>query len=113
MQMTEQFIVQNPVLVGLCIGGLVLMLKFMATMLSKLVTQPYCNLTTAINSLTTEFKEYRKEAKADREKDQKEIGGLLDRMQAQETLCEVTRQFCPHGKGMDCGMNHKVNKQEN
>ena len=103
--MTEQFVIQNPTLVILILAGAGIIIKGMISVISKLITQPYTNLTTAITALTTEFKEYRREAKTDREKDQREVGLLLDRMQAQETLCEVTRNFCPHGKGEKCSPN--------
>ena len=62
----------------------------------KLITQPYVHLTTAINALTQTVKEGQEEVKAYREKDQTQVGLILDRLQKQETLCVTVRSFCPH-----------------
>ena len=104
---TETFITENPGATIVYVGILLILIKGLVAVLSKLITQPYNNLTKAIDTLTTavmsiqtEMRESREidrsERKAEREKDLKQVGLLRDRMQAQETICKTTRHFCPH-----------------
>ena len=102
---TEEFVKQNPALVFFIIVVMVIIIKLLYAVLSKLITEPYTHLTGAITTLTqaiqdirTDIKEDRKIAKEDREKDKAIVGNLLDRMQAQETKCSTIRNFCPHDK---------------
>lgn len=84
-----KFITDYPELVVLLIG-------ILFTLLIKLSTQPYKQLTTAIKALTTEVVNNHAENKKYREKDQEQVGTILDRLQKQETLCATVRSFCPH-----------------
>lgn len=93
--MSEQFVTENPALVLIGIGILIGTLKIMGAALSRLITQPYNQLTASIASLTKTIEKIGE----DREKDRVTTGGILNRLQAQETLCTITRSFCPHGKG--------------
>jgi hypothetical protein len=96
----HQLIQQNPEVTA----GFV---AFLFYVIAKLFMAPYKQLSAAMNTLTLavgdikgEIEKWRKEAKTDREKDTKAIGLLKDRMQAQETHCATTQQFCPY-------INHK------
>ena len=107
---TEEFVKQNPALVFFMVVVMVIIIKLLYAVLSKLITEPYTHLTCAITTLTKavqdirdDIKEDRKIAKEDREKDKAIVGHLLDRMQAQETKCNTIRNFCPHEKSKDCG----------
>lgn len=107
---TEEFVKQNPALVFFMVVVMVIIIKLLYAVLSKLITEPYTHLTGAITTLTKavqdirdDIKEDRKIAKEDREKDKAIVGHLLDRMQAQETKCNTIRNFCPHEKSKDCG----------
>ena len=102
---TEEFVKQNPALVFSIIVVMVVIIKLLYAVLSKLITEPYIHLTGAITTLTKavqdirdDIKEDRKIVKEDREKDKAIVGHLLDRMQAQETKCSTIRNFCPHDK---------------
>lgn len=107
---TEEFVKQNPALVFFIIVVMVVVIKLLYAILSKLITEPYTHLTGAITTLSqavqdirVDIKEDRKMAKEDREADKKVVGHLMDRMQAQETKCNTIRNFCPHEKSKDCG----------
>ena len=107
---TEEFVKQNPALVFFMVVVMVIIIKLLYAVLSKLITEPYTHLTGAITTLTKavqdirdDIKEDRKIAKEDREKDKAIVGHILDRMQAQETKCNTIRNFCPHEKSKDCG----------
>ncbi len=102
---TEEFVKQNPATVFFMVVVMVIIIKLLSAVLSKLITEPYTHLTGAITTLTKavqdirdDIKEDRKIAKEDREKDKAIVGHLLDRMQAQETKCNTIRNFCPHEK---------------
>ena len=102
---TEEFVKQNPALVFFTIVVMVIIIKLLYRVLTKLITEPYKHLTGAITTLAqavqeirADIKEDRKVAKEDREKDKDIVGHLLDRMQAQETKCNTIRNFCPHDK---------------
>ena len=99
---TEEFVKQNPALVFIIIVIMVLTIRLLCMVLSKLITEPYKHLTGAITTLTqavqeirADIKEDRQIAKDDREKDRATVGNLLDRMQAQETKCNTIQNFCP------------------
>ena len=103
---TEEFVKQNPALVFFTLVVMVIIIKLLYMVLSKLITEPYKHLTGAITTLAqavqeirADIKEDRQVAKEDREKDKAIVGHLLDRMQAQETKCNTIRNFCPHEKG--------------
>lgn len=107
---TEEFVKQNPALVFFTLVVMVIIIKLLYMVLSKLITEPYKHLTGAITTLTQAVKEIRADikedrqiAKDDREKDKAIVGHLLDRMQAQETRCNTIQNFCPHKKSKECG----------
>ena len=102
---TEEFVKQNPALVFFILVVMVIIIKLLYMVLSKLITEPYKHLTGAITTLAqavqeirADIKEDRQVAKEDREKDKAIVGNLLDRMQAQETKCNTIRNFCSHDK---------------
>lgn len=101
--MTEQFVSANPTLVIIAIGLMAGFIKLLIMAISKLITQPFNNLATAIKTLSDtmvkmeeRMEKDREQTKRDREKDQTIVGTLLDRMQAQETKCATIRMYCPH-----------------
>lgn len=103
----EQFVIAHPAMT-LAIGTvgafvIIKLSRYLILAVSRLIGQPYKELTRAIETLARtmesiqeEVKEIRKEFKADREMDRITVGRLLDRMQAQETKCSTTQRFCPH-----------------
>ena len=111
MQITEQFILANPGTTVILVLFMIGVIKLLITILSKLIAQPYNNLTKAIEILTKtiadvrqEIKENREQDRKDREKDRHDIGKLQDRMQAQETVCKTIQHYCP--------MNHPVAEKQ-
>jgi len=101
--MTEQFVASNPTLIIIAIGLMAGFIKLLIMAVSKLITQPFNNLATAIKTLSDtmakmeeRMEKDREQAKNDREKDRSIVGSLLDRMQAQETKCATIRMYCPH-----------------
>lgn len=93
---TEQFIVKNPLMTLFIIGVLVLIIKLMYMMLSKLIMQPFNNLANAISALNSTIEKFQAKTEKKQEETDKEVGSLLDRMQAQETKCATIRMYCPH-----------------
>lgn len=93
---TEQFIVKNPLMTLFIIGVLVLTIRLMYILLSKLIMQPFNNLANAIVALTTTLDKFQAKTEKKQEETDKDIGSLLDRMQRQETKCNTIRLYCPH-----------------
>ena len=96
--MTEDFIAKNPGLILLIILLLIGFIKSMGWVLSKLVTQPYLQLTTAITKLNESVEQIRIDIKCTQDKHQTEMGSVLDRIQKQETYCKTIHKFCPLSK---------------
>lgn len=96
--MTEDFIAKNPGLILLIIALLIGFIKCMWWVLSKLVTQPYIQLTTALAELTLSINQIRADISTNQKSYQIERGHILDRLQKQETYCKTVHQFCPLNK---------------
>lgn len=92
--MTEEFIAKNPGLILLIIVLLIGFIKCMWWVLSKLVTQPYVQLTTAIAELTLSVNQIRDDISTNQKSYQIERGQILDRLQKQETYCKTVHNFC-------------------
>ena len=104
--MTEDFIAKNPGLILLIIVLLIGFIKSMGWVLSKLVTQPYLQLTTAITKLNESVEQIRIDIKCTQDKHQTEMGSVLDRIQKQETYCKTIHKFCPLSKDVGSPIVH-------
>jgi len=93
----SHFVVNNPSMASWIIGGLFSLIGFLVAGILFFVKRTIDNLTAAILKLEASIKE-----------GQVNIGDLKDRMQKQETTCEMQRKSCPNKHGLEVSWSEPI-----
>lgn len=100
MEFTRQFIITNPeITIVIFIISLLItreLFKLLIKILTQLVTQPYKDLTSAIQLLNETMTKIKTDFQIMHEKDQNAINKLDKRLTTQEAICQSTHNFCPY-----------------